>query len=541
MNSSAHLTTNLVDNLNQKSLLGLAADESSSGNSSSAYTLPTANELESLFPELQIKEMVGSGGMGCVFRAQQSRLERDVALKLLPRELGADGMFAERFSREARAMARMNHPNIVSIHDFGETNGLHFLVMEYMDGMNLRELLEAGPISPSDAVRIFDSVCQALAYAHAEGVIHRDIKPENILFNKMGHVALADFGLARLATDSNAAVSLTQTRQAMGTLNYMAPEQWENPKAVDYRADVYSLGILLYELLTGRVPRGTFPPASSIVDVPAHVDAAINKALQIDAADRHQSVVEFCRAVSGNVGSESDAVEFHQNGTLTNFMNVGADVLRAIPVPRAISDDRIQTHAVWTNLIAAGIVLMISMQPWMYIVDNGYNRAFEGLNTYVLLDQVQVPVSLIPVASVLLFLLALLRKKIHPVRADLISLVAAGAALAVTIMSFELLHAVNRSGESLRGQLTIFPFLTLGVVAFQLVETLIRIGYVVWIPFRTFYNWLRSYVVQETEKERQKKEEKKAVWHARWNSFLKGWHHLTGVDKRKGKDDAQKN
>lgn len=537
MNSSAHLTTNLVDNLNQKSLLGLAASESGPSNSASTYTLPTADELESLFPELQIKEMVGSGGMGCVFRAQQTRLERNVALKLLPRELGADGMFAERFSREARAMARLNHPNIVAIHDFGEAKGLHYLVMEYMDGMNLRELLEAGPIAPVDAMRIFESVCQALAYAHAEGVIHRDIKPENILFNKMGHVALADFGLARLATDSHAAVSLTQTRQAMGTLNYMAPEQWENPKAVDYRADVYSMGILLYELLTGRVPRGTFPPASSIVNVPVSVDAAINKALQIDAADRHQSVLEFCQAITGVASPGEEPVGFDQNGTLTNFMNVGAGVLKAIPVPNVVSNDRMQTHAIWTNLIAAGIVLMMAMQPWMYLVEGGYNRAYEGMETYVLLEEVQIPISLIPVASILLFVLALLRKKIHAVRADLISVVVGAAAIAVTAMSFELLHAVNRNGEAVRGQLAIFPFLTMGVLAFQMVETLIRIGYFIWIPFRRFCEWLKSYVASETEKENQKKEERKARWHARWNSFLAGWHQLTGVDKRQDNDD----
>ena len=538
MNSSAHLTTNLVDNLNQKSLLGLATEGSRAGDSATGYTLPTGAELEGQFPELKIREMVGSGGMGCVFRAQQSRLERDVALKLLPRELGADGMFAERFSREARAMARLNHPNIVSIHDLGESNGLHYLIMEYMDGMNLRELLEAGPISPLDAIRIFESVCQALAYAHAEGVIHRDIKPENILFNKLGHVALADFGLARLATDSNAAVSLTQTRQAMGTLNYMAPEQWENPKAVDYRADVYSLGILLYELLTGRVPRGTFPPASSIADVPETVDAAINKALQIDAADRHHSVAEFCQAVMGESIPGSEGGEFDQNGTLTNFMNVGAGVLRAIPVPTVVNADRMHTHAVWTNLIAAGVVLMMSMQPWMYMMEGGYSRAFEGMMTYVLLDQVQIPISLIPVASGLIFLLALMRKKIHAVRADLISIVVGSAAIAVTAMSFELLHGLNRSGEQMRGQLTIFPFLVMGVLVFQLVETLIRIGYLAWVPFRRLYDWLRSYVVQETEKERKKKAEKSAKWQARWNSFLKGWHQLTGVQNSKDSDDS---
>lgn len=533
MTSPANLTTNLVDNLNAKSLLGLAADEGHADAASSAHSLPSADELQSLFPELKIKEMVGSGGMGCVFRAQQTRLERHVALKLLPPELSNDGMFAERFAREARAMARLNHPNIVSIHDFGETNGLHYLVMEFMDGMNLRELLEAGPLPLADVLRIFESVCQALAYAHAEGVIHRDIKPENILFSKMGNVALADFGLARLAKDSTAAVSITQTRQAMGTLNYMAPEQWENPKAVDFRADIYSLGILLYEMLTGRIPRGSFPPASTLSDATPAIDDAIHMALQIDAADRHSSVRHFCQAVVQQPGTTAEPLGFDQNGTLTNFMNIGANVFKSIPVPMAASTDRLQTTAVWFSLMSAILVTMLCNCTWLVVAANGQQsgNAFQGMDTFVVVEGVQIPIELIPFASALLFILALLRKKIHPLRADVLSLVICGLSIALVALSFDDLQV--RVGTQARGNLTVSPFLTLGVLAFQAVETLIRIGYLASIPFRKLYDWIRSYCEQETQKEQQKKAERKALWQALWKSFVSGWHELTGMDKRK--------
>ena len=249
--------SDLVSGLNQKALLNLATDQVEDHQPRS-YRLPTIEELSEQFPDLEILELLGTGGMGCVFKARQKKLDRVVALKILPRELARDDLFAERFSREARAMARLDHPNIVAIYDFGQNEDMYYLTMQYMDGMNLRELIEAKALDPNEALGIFTQVAKALAFAHGEGVVHRDIKPENILFDKQGHVALADFGLARLAMDTNCEISLTATRQAMGTLNYMAPEQYENPKAVDHRADIYAMGVLLYELITGRIPRGSF-------------------------------------------------------------------------------------------------------------------------------------------------------------------------------------------------------------------------------------------------------------------------------------------
>ena len=532
MSSPANITTNLVDKLNQKALLSLAAEEGVSSRPG-GHVLPTTAELNTLFDDLEILELVGTGGMGCVYRARQSRLEREVALKVLPRELGSDDMFAERFAREARAMAKLNHPNVVSIHDFGEIQGLHYLVMEHMDGMNLRELLEAGPLAAGDALRIFEQVCQALAFSHAEGVVHRDIKPENILFSKQGHVALADFGLARLATDSNVAVSLTQTRQAMGTLNYMAPEQWENPKSVDHRADIYSLGILLYEMLTGRVPRGSFPPASTLASVSTSIDEAINKSLRIDAADRHASVLEFCQAVICEEPGTSRQLAFDQNGTFTNFMNVGANMLRILPVPQTQSMDRIQKNAVVISVVAAICSTAICNGDWIR-----FNRiGIEGLDSYVLIERVQIPVEVIPYASWLLVVLAVLRKKIHPLRSDLISLTICGLVIAQLVFSLNSLMPNNDFSilaEQANGKLTVLPFLMLGVFGFQFIETLIRIGYLAWLPFRNVYEKIKAHWDTQQAQQQAEKDKRKEKWQQRWQYFSKRCLEMLGMDSGKG-------
>lgn len=337
MSSNPAGPTDIVDELNHGALLDLAL-EPGGARPNKSFAVPSTEELQAAFSDLEIEELIGSGGMGYVFRARQTKLDRTVALKVLPLELSQQQPFADRFAREARAMARLSHPGIVAVYDFGRSGDYQYLVMEYMDGMNLRELLDAGRPDPAEGLRIFEQVCLALSYAHAEGVIHRDIKPENILFSRAGHIALADFGLARLALDSQFEVSITQTRQAMGTLNYMAPEQWENPRKVDHRADVYALGIMLYEVLTGQVPRGSFPPASTLCDVPAGVDNVIAKALQPNAEDRFQSVTEMIEAlVEQDLPAEAE-YRFSAHGTATNMVHLGAAVLRSLPLPR-VSDD----------------------------------------------------------------------------------------------------------------------------------------------------------------------------------------------------------
>ncbi len=252
------------------------------------FVPPTPAELAPHFPGLEILELIGVGGMGAVYKARQLKLDRLVALKILPAEWGRDPAFAERFGREARALARLSHPHIVHVHDFGQAGGHFFLLMEYVDGVNLRQLLLTGPLQPQMALQVVPQVCDALQYAHEEGVVHRDIKPENILLDRRGRVKIADFGLAKLVGPAHVSFTLTGTHQVMGTLDYMAPEQRLRPQEVDHRADIYSLGVLLYEMLTGELPLGRFEPPSRRAGVDGRLDEVVFRALERDPERRYQ-------------------------------------------------------------------------------------------------------------------------------------------------------------------------------------------------------------------------------------------------------------
>jgi tRNA A-37 threonylcarbamoyl transferase component Bud32 len=253
---------------------------------------PAPAELAPHFPQLEILELLGQGGMGAVYKARQPKLDRLVALKILPAEAGADAHFAERFNREARALARLDHPNIVRVHDFGESGGFHYFIMEYVEGVNLRQLMRAGDLKPEQTLQLIPQICEALQYAHDEGIVHRDIKPENILLDKKGRVKIADFGLAKLLARTPADFTLTATHQVMGTPHYMAPEQMDKPLTVDHRADIYSLGVVLYEMLTGELPLGRFAPPSQKAPVDARLDAIVFRALAREPEWRYQHVRE---------------------------------------------------------------------------------------------------------------------------------------------------------------------------------------------------------------------------------------------------------
>ena len=265
---------------------------------SSTSTAPTPAALGLLFPHLEVMELLGQGGMGAVYKARQPALDRLVALKVLPHEAERDPAFAERFAREARALARLHHPNIVTVYDSGQSGELYYFLMEYVDGVTLRQALADGPLAPSKALRIVAQICAALQFAHDQGVVHRDIKPENILLTRKGEVKIADFGLAKLLGPDSQASSLTATWQVMGTRHYMAPEQELRPLHVDHRADIYSLGVVLYELLTGQLPVGSFAPPSQKVAVDARLDAIVLRAMAREPDDRYQQVSDLGRAIA---------------------------------------------------------------------------------------------------------------------------------------------------------------------------------------------------------------------------------------------------
>ncbi len=249
-------------------------------------------ELARLLPELEQFELIGQGGMGAVYRARHRKLERLVAVKVLDSALRNHASFAERFAREARTLAQLDHPNVVRIYDFGHRNDLYYLIMELVDGVNLRQTIEAGGLEPHEALAMVPPICEALQYAHDHGVVHRDIKPENILVDRNGSVKIADFGLAKLV-GGEPGRRLTQTAQIMGTPNYMAPEQFENPGEVDHRADIFALGVVLYELLTGELPIGRFPPPSKKVQIDVRLDDVVLRTLEKEPSLRYQQAREL--------------------------------------------------------------------------------------------------------------------------------------------------------------------------------------------------------------------------------------------------------
>ncbi len=260
------------------------------------------------FRGMEVLEVIGQGGMGVVYKARQIDLDRAVALKVLsPRLAAADPEFPRRFAREAQALAALDHPNIVRVHEMGREADLCYLGMEHVDGVNLRELLVQKKLPPEQALRIVPQLCDALEYAHSRGVIHRDIKPENIILSRSGAAKVADFGLAKIIRrDETVPSTLTQTNVIMGTADYMAPEQRDSMKGADHRADIYSLGVVLYEILTGELPVGRFDPPSRRARLDARVDDIVLKAIERDPERRYQRASHMGRDLD-QVASSSPA------------------------------------------------------------------------------------------------------------------------------------------------------------------------------------------------------------------------------------------
>lgn len=250
--------------------------------------LPPIQEIGHHFPGLELLEPLGQGGMGWVYKARQIHLDRIVALKVLPPHVAADPSFAQRFQREARALASLSHPHIVAIHESGQAGPYYYFVMEYVDGGNLRRLQKDRRLTPEEAVRLIPGICDALQFAHTQGVIHRDIKPENILVDSKGRVKIADFGIAKL-THAPAETDLTRTHHPLGSPRYMAPEQFDSPDTIDHRADLFALGVVFYEMLTGELPVGRFALPSQRVAVDVRLDEVVLKSLEQSRERRYQT------------------------------------------------------------------------------------------------------------------------------------------------------------------------------------------------------------------------------------------------------------
>ena len=315
----------LRQGMSPSTLTGAAEEPASRGTGSGGrqHWVPlTPEELAPRFPQLEIVQLLGHGGMGAVYKVRQKELDRWAALKILPDGVASDPSFAERFQREARTLAQLSHPHIVTVYEFGQRDGIFFLLMEFIDGVTLRQAIRAGlvatsssiqpvasgdsppqltavsqpvttpepsrHISPMAALGIVGQICDALQFAHEEGVVHRDIKPENILIDKRGRVKIADFGLAKLLGRAANFPTLTETHQVMGTPAYMAPEQMEGRRSIDHRADIFSLGVVFYELLTGELPLGRFAPPSQKYSLDVRLDEIVLRTLEKEPARRYQ-------------------------------------------------------------------------------------------------------------------------------------------------------------------------------------------------------------------------------------------------------------
>lgn len=279
---------------------------------------PEPQELQRILPQYQVECLIGRGGMGAVYKGIQLSLDRPVAIKLLPPAIEQqDGAFAERFKNEARLMGRMNHPAIVSVYDFGRTTeGQLYFVMEFVDGTDVQRMIaREGRLSPEHALAVTAHLCDALGYAHKQGIVHRDIKPSNVLIDSDGRVKVADFGLAKI-TNSAQNSGLTQTGMAMGTPDYVAPETLTLGIDVDGRADIYAVGVMLYQMLTGDIPRGMFKmPSKKFHSIDPRFDGIVRRALEQDREERYQTSLELRRDLDvilttplAVAGQESSAV-----------------------------------------------------------------------------------------------------------------------------------------------------------------------------------------------------------------------------------------
>lgn len=254
------------------------------------FQAPELEEVERLFPSYKVLGLIACGGMGAVYHAIQTSLDRAVAIKILPREFSVDLEFRAGFESEAKAMAKLNHPNLIGVYDFGEAEGLLFIVMEYVAGKSLFHTAYGSLLDHADTLAIVIGVCHGLAHAHDHGIMHRDIKPSNILLDEHAHPKIGDFGLAGALDREH-----VEGEQIFGTPGYTAPEVLEPPFTFDQRADIFSVGVMLHELLTGKLPEADPRSASQISHCNHRLDSIIQRAINPDPNRRIPSAIELAR------------------------------------------------------------------------------------------------------------------------------------------------------------------------------------------------------------------------------------------------------
>ena len=285
-----------------------------------------------MLPQYEVQQFLARGGMGAVYKGTQRSLDRCVAIKILPPGIENEEVhYGERFKQEARAMAKFKHPGIVAVHDAGETpDGLLYFIMEFIEGTDVAQLVAAqGKLPVAQALSITAHICDALAYAHSRGIVHRDIKPANIMIEADGAVKVADFGLAKVVAQESAA--LTRSDMSLGTPDFIAPEALIPGLKVDARADLYAVGVMLYQMLTGRIPRGRFQLPSRVQpEMDPRLDAIVDKAMQTDREQRYASAAELREDVERVMQGAANTPVRHDPVTVTAAkMDKAARSLRA--------------------------------------------------------------------------------------------------------------------------------------------------------------------------------------------------------------------
>jgi serine/threonine protein kinase len=384
---------------------------------------PTVAELAAKFPQLEILELIGKGGMGAVYKARQKQLDRIVALKILPPGIGDDPAFAERFAREAKALAKLNHPGIVTLYEFGRadlpvshggeaaqqhrpTTGQFYFLMEFVDGVNLRQLLHAGRISTREALAIVPQICDALQFAHDQGIVHRDIKPENILMDRRGRVKVADFGLAKIVGNDGRAdlpvsqggeaaqqhrptSELTDAGKVMGTPQYMSPEQIQAPGEVDHRADIYALGVVFYQMLTGELPGKKLEAPSKKVHIDVRLDEIVLRALEKKPELRYQQVSQVKTCVETIVatpgGAPAQAPAQSTSLALRSAFLLGTVLFLGVILVSIIYANILPTTYAATTRIKLDLVVPANQMPKAYP-----NYAVESYDPYAIQTEFEI-------------------------------------------------------------------------------------------------------------------------------------------------------
>ena len=276
--------------------------------SSTSFEAPSLEVLSGLLPAYEFESFIAQGGMGAVYKARQRALDRDVAIKILPRELGEDPDFRQSFETEARAMARLNHPNLIGVYDSGDIDGMLYIVMEYVNGKSLYHSAYNLAVDPEQAAALVKGICDGLAHAHENGVIHRDIKPANILLNEKVVPKIGDFGLARPADSATPGL-------IMGTPGYTAPEIYDDPEHADVRTDIYAVGVILYELLTGHKPEDEDMHApSTLIGCDPKLDVIWQKSTDPDPSRRYENAEDMAKDLAGwaNRAPETTTLRIYQ-------------------------------------------------------------------------------------------------------------------------------------------------------------------------------------------------------------------------------------